>query len=89
MDDFEELIKDALQDKEKYSKMFEGADEAEHISFTLKHIIEDDGLWEELATSKIDRISLVALIGSLAMQFAGAIEPIVDEIINKEEEEDG
>ena len=87
MDEFEELVKDVLQDKEKYNKMFDGADEAEDISLTLKQIIDDDGLWSELATSKIDRISLIALIGSLAMQFAGAIEPIVDEIINEDEED--
>lgn len=87
MDEFEELIKDVLQDKEKYVRMFDGADEAENIAFTLKQIIDDDGLWSELATSRIDRISLIALIGSLAMQFAGAIEPIVDEIINEDEED--
>jgi hypothetical protein len=86
MDEFEELVKDVLEDKDKYIKMFDGADEAEDIAVALKQIIDDDKLWEELATSKLDRIGLIALVGSFAIQFSGAIEPIV-EVLNDYEED--
>jgi hypothetical protein len=86
MDEFNEIVKNLSIDKEKYEKMFDGADEIEDITFALEHIINDNELWTELAKSKADRIGMVALIGSFAIQFTGAIEPIVDEFLDKEDE---
>lgn len=73
--------------KTEYSDMFEIVDGANHITDALKTMIEDDELWQEMATSHEDRAMFVAMVGVMSMKFMEITMPLADELFGGEDEE--
>jgi hypothetical protein len=72
--------------KAEYSDMFEVIDSANNITDTLKIMIEDDELWQEMANNKEDRAMFVATVGVMSMKFMEVTMPLADELFGGEDD---
>lgn len=87
--EFEKIFNKTFGKKFKtdYSDMFEVIDGANHITDTLKIMIEDDELWQEMATNREDRAMFVATVGVMSMKFMEVTSPLADKLFGGEDGE--
>lgn len=84
---FEQIIKNTFKGSDEYVNLFKHMDEANNITDSLKMMIEDDELWEQMVTDKEDRAMFVALVGVMSMKFMETLAPVADELFGDDDEE--